>query len=106
MTVQELRNLLAAARQVSGLPWTLINGGYVLDSNQEPVAGYDGEINNPEVAAFLVTAVNTLPALLDVADAAQLHDCQTTAGYSANLRARDEQPCPICDALERLGETP
>jgi len=29
---------------------------------------------------------------LDIADAARLHDCQTTA-------------CPICDALERLGDT-
>lgn len=105
MTVQELRNLLDATERVSGLPWSLDEDGDIRTGDGENLMDIDGFRGTPHETALIVAAVNALPALLDVAEAARLHDCQTTAGYSANLRARKEPPCPICDALERLGDT-
>lgn len=86
MTVQELRDLLGMA---APRPWRIggeLHGCIVSADDDTLIRPLPGD------AGLIVAAVNALPALLDIADAARLHDCQTTA-------------CPICDALERLGDT-
>lgn len=94
MTVQELRDLLDAfyAEQAA------VKEGEEVEMRKVTLGAAQATLSG--------AAVDALPTLLDVAEAARLHDCCTTAGYTANVRAHTEQPCPICDALDRLGETP
>lgn len=72
MTVRELRDLLAAAERVSGLPWTLTRKGdrHPICGDGDHLVGIDAAILHPENAALLVAAVNALPALLDLAEGA------------------------------------
>lgn len=116
MTVQELRDLLTAAAPG---PWYLCGregsrwiGCDPHDSPFERSAGEKvwaalsvGNFAEPD-AALLVAAVNALPALLDVAEATERHHrshhCDWRARSAANLE--NAPPCPICDALERLGD--
>lgn len=48
MTVQELRDLLAAAERVSGLPWTLTEGGGVICGDGDYLDRMDGDVAHPQ----------------------------------------------------------
>lgn len=100
-----LRELLDAAT----LPWGTVasaRGGDVTVYD----AGGDGVVFAlPEDAALVVAAVNALPALLDVADAARAYLAYTEIGRTNwredNRRgALGPEGCALYAALGRLGE--
>lgn len=87
--ILELRDLLAV---VPPAPWRA-EGDLVKTGEQTLVAlCWSDEEQERAIAKLISAAVNALPALLDLVDAARAEACIT-------------DPCPICDALERLGET-
>lgn len=75
MTVQELRDLLTAAERISGLPWTLLGQTDIRCGDGNYLVREADFIDRPENAALIVAAINALPALLNLAEAVQDHNC-------------------------------
>ncbi|MCP3885101.1 MAG: hypothetical protein GY700_06435 [Propionibacteriaceae bacterium] len=85
-TIERLREVLRKGTQYEELPWidapergNTLGGivgvcGFGIEASYYPVAG---ERPEDEEMALILAAVNNLPALLDIAEAAiQVHDCQ------------------------------
>lgn len=102
MTVQELRDLLDAYQEQQWLA-TNPTGGDDIDSF---VAAAHGEKRAWHECA--AAAVDALPQLLDIAEAAA--DLRARAGVAATAQPQWTEPADVLrridQALERLGETP
>lgn len=98
MTVQELRDLLTAA---PALPWSIVSNLEGCDTSGDWIVSADDDAivcALPADAALIIAAVNALPALLNLAEAVQDHNCP-----NEHWSWLDNPPhCRTCHALNQL----